>query len=701
MASSSGGEIKVTEGLATLYFPSDKGVFYNPPQIPNRDLSVLVLRQFAEDWQKEAAEKQLQRLEKARRAEAYRSAKQVSSDSVSAAVESNPAAVAAVVAPEAAGTGVQAGGDAAVSSQKQEASRDLSSVAAPEGGADTLIEPATNVRLRVLDALSASGLRAMRYAKEVAGLTQVVANDVDPVAVDVMTRNFERNGLSEPLVVPHVGDAARYLHDCRPPHGERFEVIDLDPYGSAAPFLDSAVQAVAEGGLLMVTCTDLAVLCGSYPEACSAKYGSFPIKGKYCHEAALRIVLNCIDTHANRYGRYITPLLAVHINFYVRVFVRVYSSKSIVKLSPSKKAYLYQCSGCNAYALQPVARHFQQGNSSKIVAGTGPPVGEHCVHCGRVHHVGGPLWAAPMQDDAFVRRLCARLDKGETFDSQRRLTGMLSSVLEELPDVPLFTQLAALCATLHIGCPPTVAVMSALMRQGYRVSRSHTDPIAIKTDASFEALFDVLRCWAAEKEDKRGKGGNVDLSETSPGHAILSKVPAVQADFRPLPQVQQLLSKKGADGEKVGKFLPNPAEWGPGSRGTSHTSLNSFSADLAEKAAAARGPDAKTADGGHDEFSAVAADASASGTVRAGELGQQQRDKRARNQGRKRGRKRELAQPYVRPGEQRARTDSGGAVDVAGGAKDEPENATDDVAVDDASGKAQPIHTTDEATPSA
>lgn len=29
---------------------------------------------------------------------------------------------------------------------------------------------------------------------------------------------------------------------------ERYDVIDLDPYGSPASFLDSAVQAVSEGG---------------------------------------------------------------------------------------------------------------------------------------------------------------------------------------------------------------------------------------------------------------------------------------------------------------------------------------------------------------------------------------------------------------------------------------------------------------------
>lgn len=47
----------------------------------------------------------------------------------------------------------------------------------------------------------------------------------------------------------------------------RFDCIDLDPYGSAVPFLDAAIGAVNDGGLLCVTCTDLGVLAGhNYPE---------------------------------------------------------------------------------------------------------------------------------------------------------------------------------------------------------------------------------------------------------------------------------------------------------------------------------------------------------------------------------------------------------------------------------------------------
>lgn len=63
---------------------------------------------------------------------------------------------------------------------------------------------------------------------------------------------------------------------------KRFDCIDLDPYGSAVPFLDAAIGAVTDGGLsrsvctstadvpsglLCITCTDLAVLAGhNYPE---------------------------------------------------------------------------------------------------------------------------------------------------------------------------------------------------------------------------------------------------------------------------------------------------------------------------------------------------------------------------------------------------------------------------------------------------
>jgi tRNA (guanine26-N2/guanine27-N2)-dimethyltransferase len=111
----------------------------------------------------------------------------------------------------------------------------------------------------------------------------------------------------------------------------RFDAIDLDPYGSPSIFLDSAVQTVKEGGLLLVTSTDMAVLAGNSPETCHSKYGAISLRTKACHEMALRILLQCIESHANRYGRYIVPLLSLSADFYIRVFVRVFTSAKICK----------------------------------------------------------------------------------------------------------------------------------------------------------------------------------------------------------------------------------------------------------------------------------------------------------------------------------------------------------------------------------
>jgi hypothetical protein len=84
----------------------------------------------------------------------------------------------------------------------------------------------------------------------------------------------------------------------------RFDAIDLDPYGSPSIFLDSAVQTVKEGGLLLVTSTDMAVLAGNSPETCHSKYGAISLRTKACHE----MVLFCAVGNS---GNYFTLILGL------------------------------------------------------------------------------------------------------------------------------------------------------------------------------------------------------------------------------------------------------------------------------------------------------------------------------------------------------------------------------------------------------
>lgn len=67
-----------------------------------------------------------------------------------------------------------------------------------------------------------------------------------------------------------------------------FDVVDVDPYGSCAPFLDSAISALRSGGLLCLTSTDMCTLVGNCQETCYYKYGGAVAKANFHHEAAIR-----------------------------------------------------------------------------------------------------------------------------------------------------------------------------------------------------------------------------------------------------------------------------------------------------------------------------------------------------------------------------------------------------------------------------
>eukprot|EP00727_Mastigamoeba_balamuthi_P013216 m51a1_g8517 putative n -dimethylguanosine trna methyltransferase (549) ;mRNA; f:99773-101867 len=407
---------------------------------------------------------------------------------------------------------------------------------------------------RVLEALAATGLRSVRYAKEVPGLGCVVANDIDQGAVDQIRRNASYNGIAPDLLVPNQGDASAYMYAHKEPR-ERFDVIDLDPYGSAIPFLDSAVQAVADGGYLFVTFTDMAVLAGAKTDVCYTKYGSMPVRGPHCHEFALRIAVACIQAHANRHRRHVVPLACVSVDFYIRVFLQVFSDAAGVNRVPASLAYVCQCTGCDSFALQPLARATQAagGRATKITpALLGAPAA--CEHCGRGVHLGGPVWAAPLHDAQWLAEVRAVVDeRPEAFGSRKRLVGFLTLLAEELPDAPLFYRVDSLSHTLRASTPPRYALEHAIRAAGYRVSASHTEPQALKTDAPARLVWDIMRCWAREHPPK-------GVPEASPAHALLAVQPLTVVAFGDIPKPHK---DKGA---AVPRFIPTPENWGPGTR---------------------------------------------------------------------------------------------------------------------------------------
>ncbi|XP_030564873.1 probable tRNA (guanine(26)-N(2))-dimethyltransferase [Drosophila novamexicana] len=415
--------------------------------------------------------------------------------------------------------------------------------------------------LRILEALAATGLRSIRYAQEIAGVRQIIANDLSKQAVKSIKTNVRHNAVEHLIETSHA-DAMTLMYLSTAPQ-QRFDAVDLDPYGCPNRFLDGALQCIVDGGLLLVTATDMAVLAGNAPEACYVKYGSVPLRMKCCHEMALRILLHCIETHANRHGKYIEPLLSISADFYVRIFVRVHSGQAQCKYSMSKQSWIYQCTGCETFTLQPLGtvrtKSADQPQLVKFGIPTGPAVNAQCEHCSHRHHLGGPIWSAPIHNLEFVRHLLEATPQLE-LGTQRRLVGVLSMVLEELPDVPLYYTPDKLCCVLKLEIVPMLKMRSALLHAGYRVSYSHASKNSLKTDAPAAVLWDILRCWSKRHPVRENR-----LIPGTALQAILSQPCRQDYEFDQLHPAANPSSRKQA----LSRFQENPApHWGPGTRAT-------------------------------------------------------------------------------------------------------------------------------------
>ncbi|XP_059670475.1 tRNA (guanine(26)-N(2))-dimethyltransferase 1-like [Cornus florida] len=547
----------IKEGEAEIIMHAKNEVFYNKTQVNNRDMSIAVLRTFISKRKREH--------------EAMISRRTKTTQKVSGGNVSKPEA------------SVESAMHNEISNGKCEESEEISNdelliseeaVKKLEGKGQGELKPP-----RVLEALSASGLRALRYAREVEGIGQVVALDNDKVSVEACRRNIKFNGsVACSKVESHLADARVYMLT----HPKEFDVVDLDPYGSPSVFLDSAVQSVVDGGMLMCTATDMAVLCGGNGEVCYSKYGSYPLRGKYCHEMALRILLACIESHANRYKRYIVPVLSVQMDFYVRVFVRIYTSASAMKNTPLKLSYLYQCTGCDSFHLQSIGRTVSKYNSVRNLPGFGPVVPQECTDCGKKYNMGGPLWSAPIHDQEWVTSILADVKLvRDSYPAYDRISAILTTISEELPDVPLFLSLHNLCGTLKCTSPSAVIFRSAVINAGYRISGTHVNPLGLKSDAPMDVIWDIMRCWVKSHPVKAQPPDQA-------GSVILAKEPVLQANF-----ARAVASLSKAQAKKVARFLPNPERhWGPKLRA---------GRQITEKHISLLGPQAVNGINNHDE----------------------------------------------------------------------------------------------------
>jgi tRNA (guanine26-N2/guanine27-N2)-dimethyltransferase len=578
-------------------------VFYNPIQQFNRDLSVLAIKTFGQDIVQRKTKAHQQHKKKAERKKSRKQEKGITEESTNGPFVSEGVAEEVTDETEEEDSSRKRkldknGADEDMVPSKKQRVAENDTTELREGANDTQDTATRTAQARepwkapfsILDALSATGLRALRYAQEIPFATEVTANDMSQNAVDSIKLNVKHNRL-EDKITAKTGNAIAYMYSYCDKKG--YDVIDLDPYGTAAPFLDSAIQAINSDGLLCVTCTDSAIFAShGYLEKTYSQYGGLPFKGEPCHEGGLRLLLHAIASSAGRYGMAIEPLLSLSIDYYIRVFVRIRKSPNDVKMLAGKTMIVYHCeSGCGAWTTQFLARNKVTSNKNgdklyKYGFAAGPSADEHCQHCGFKTHLSGPMYGGPLHNVGFVQRMLAQLNEvdRETYPTMDRIEGMLHTAMEEItfgakqdktndanhtkildPLIPkadpaeidhhpFFFIASSVAKILHCSAPPLAPLRGALRHAGFRVTMSHCKAGSIKTDASWRDIWHIMLEWVRQRAPLKNTP-----KKLSPGLAIIAKTSAhgltVTADTNDTNELPLKVPKEAQDVQPHGEDI--------------------------------------------------------------------------------------------------------------------------------------------------
>jgi len=299
----------------------------------------------------------------------------------------------------------------------------------------------------VLDGLASIGARGLRIANEVEGNFNVVLNDWSKEAIEIAKKSIEHNNL--PNIKTRCEDLNVLL--CK----ERFHYIDIDPFGSPVPYINIAVRSVLPDGILAVTATDTATLCGVYRKTCIRRYSSKPLRTWSMHEIGLRILLGYIIREGARFDKALYPIFSYSKNYYMRAYFKAKKgakkADELVKNVDTLKTYDFDL---------------------------------------REKEVG-PLWIGNLHDKGFLVSLRDVIRK-KSFRKKRDIEKLVDRCLDEIDMPPLFYDINALASYFKRSPPKIFRMMKVLEKEGYRVSRTHFRDTSFKTDAPLDEVIKVF-----------------------------------------------------------------------------------------------------------------------------------------------------------------------------------------------------------------
>ena len=275
----------------------------------------------------------------------------------------------------------------------------------------------------MLDGLAASGIRGIRLTLE-AGMN-VDFCDTSILAAETISENLKINDIKAEVYNKPVEELLKE---------KKYDCIDIDPFGTPAPFLEAALNGLNDNGILGISATDTAVLCGAKPSICVKRYGAMSMKWVSAKEMGIRILLGKIHSLATNIGKGIEPLLCYSEGHHLRIFVR------LTKKNNAKLKWI----NLDMEVIE---------NEEK--------------------NAGGPLWVGKIIQHNLVPSNC-----------EGKLGKFFQTLSEEADGPPGLYDINDLARGAKIGqTPQRNKIITCLEKLGYFASSSVFSPLGIKTNA--------------------------------------------------------------------------------------------------------------------------------------------------------------------------------------------------------------------------
>ncbi len=327
-----------------------------------------------------------------------------------------------------------------------------------------------NRPLRVIDMMCGIGTRGIRYACE-SPVDELLMADGNAVVVSAAEQNLQRNANKGHAKVSFIQEQLHQLAFKLRVERELFDWVDIDVFGSPAPYWHAATLLNSFGSILYLTATDTAALWGKYAESAFRHYGAMTRNWDCGDEIGIRCLLASLQQSAGEREFYITPLFCLDEGYAFRIAVRLHYG--IEKYPMKHMGWITKCQQC-----------------STIKSSSFRDIPSLCSHCGGPLQTAGPAWIGPLHDLDFITRMRSLTDEKEFKQACKTLDLMIAECNGSVG----YYSMGTIGRLAHLlGIPAQKKLVDVLQQLGYTAMRTHLEPQAIKTNAPLPEVLEIVK----------------------------------------------------------------------------------------------------------------------------------------------------------------------------------------------------------------